>query len=175
MLTVGTGRVTETVTDWVADPPAPVQVSAYSVSCLSAPVDHEPLVDTAPLQPPLAVQAVASLVAHVNLDSPRCTTVVGEAVRVTVGACAASTCADRGATWEVPEVALPELFSSTLGVRLALGFNCAVAAGVASAVPAAALPTGIEEPDEQAASTHIDSPGRAQRVKRGASLAINPA
>jgi len=71
MITAGTGRVTDTVTDWVADPPAPVQVSSYSVSCLSSPVDHEPLVDTAPFQPLLAVQAVASLAAHFKVDSPR--------------------------------------------------------------------------------------------------------
>ncbi len=55
----------------MADPPGPVQVSSNSVSRLSSPVDIEPLVDTAPLQPPLAVHAVASVVAHVKVDSPR--------------------------------------------------------------------------------------------------------
>jgi hypothetical protein len=48
-----------------------VQVSSNSVSCQSSPVDDEPLVATAPLQPPLAVHAVASLVAHVKVDAWR--------------------------------------------------------------------------------------------------------
>jgi len=70
MLTVGTGRVTEMVADCVADPPGPLQVSSNSVLRLSSPVDDEPLVDTAPLQPPLLVHAVAPVVVHVKFDTP---------------------------------------------------------------------------------------------------------
>jgi hypothetical protein len=70
MVTVGAGADTVTVADCVADPPGPVQVSSNSVLVESVPVDDEPLVDTAPLQPPLAVHDVAPVVAHVNVDSP---------------------------------------------------------------------------------------------------------
>ncbi len=60
------------------------------------PVDDEPLVDTAPLQPPLAVHAVAPVVDHVRVASPRLAIVVGDAVRVTEGGdgSVTTTCAD---------------------------------------------------------------------------------
>jgi hypothetical protein len=96
MLTVGAAAATVTVADCLADPPGPVHVSSNSVLVESVPVDRVPLVDTAPLQPPLAVHAVASVAAHVKVDSPRGPTVLGEAVRVTVGCagCMTMTCAD---------------------------------------------------------------------------------
>ena len=53
---------------------------------MSAPVDWLPLVALAPLQPPEAVQVVASVELHVNVDDPPLLTLVGLAVRVTVGA-----------------------------------------------------------------------------------------
>ncbi len=88
---------------------------------------------------------------------------VGEAVRVTVGAdCPTTTCADC-------VIELASLF--TLG----LGFNCAVIAGFASAVPTTALAAGVEEPDEQAASAQIAVHGSTQVAKRCASPAMNPA
>jgi hypothetical protein len=76
---------TVTVAVWVADPPAPVQVSAYSLVFESAPVDHVPLVAIWPLHAPEAVQAVASVEDQVNVEAPPLATVVGAAARVTVG------------------------------------------------------------------------------------------
>jgi hypothetical protein len=98
--------------------------------------------------------------------------VVGEAVRVTVGAWTAATCSDRGATCADAENALASLLSMTLGLGLVL--NCAATAGVASAVPAAEPAAGAAEPGEQAAITQIIAQGIDQRAKRGANAAINP-
>jgi hypothetical protein len=56
------------------------------VVLVSAPVDHVPLVATAPLQPPEAVHAVAFCDFQLRLDEPPLATVVGEAVSATVGA-----------------------------------------------------------------------------------------
>jgi hypothetical protein len=53
---------------------------------LSAPVDFEPLVASAPDQPPEAVQAVALLEDQVNVDEPPLATLVGLAPIETVGA-----------------------------------------------------------------------------------------
>lgn len=77
---------TVTVTDCVAEPPSPVQVRSYSVVLVSAPVDQVPLVATAPLQPPEAVHAVASLELQVKLELAPLATVVGAPVNVTAGA-----------------------------------------------------------------------------------------
>jgi len=85
--TVGAGgAVTDTVTDCVADPPAPVQVAVYFVAALSAAVDCVPAGAIVPLQPSDATQEVALVEDHVNVDVPPLATVVGLAVRVTVGA-----------------------------------------------------------------------------------------
>jgi hypothetical protein len=57
---VGAAFATVTVAVCVAEPPAaPVQVSIYSVVLVSTPVGQLPLVETAPLHPPDAVQALA--------------------------------------------------------------------------------------------------------------------
>jgi hypothetical protein len=63
-----------------------VQVSSNSLVLVSAPVDHVPLVATAPLQPPDALHAVAFAAVQVNVDIPPPATVVGDAASVTVGA-----------------------------------------------------------------------------------------
>ena len=52
----------------------------------SGDVDCEPLAALAPLQPPDAVQLVASVDDHVSVDAAPLATVVGLAVSVTVGA-----------------------------------------------------------------------------------------
>jgi hypothetical protein len=54
-----TTGVTFTVTDWLALPPDPLQVSAYVVVVLSAPVLALPLVGSLPDHPPEALQLVA--------------------------------------------------------------------------------------------------------------------
>jgi hypothetical protein len=50
------------------------------------PVDQAPLVGSGPLQPPLAVQAVALLALQVRVEEPMLSIVVGEAARVIEGA-----------------------------------------------------------------------------------------
>ncbi len=51
----------------------------------SAPVDQVPCAARAPLQPPEAVHPVALSEFQLRLDMPPAATVVGDAVRVTVG------------------------------------------------------------------------------------------
>jgi hypothetical protein len=84
-LRVTTGALLETVTvaDCVADPPAPAQVSSYSVVLVRVPVDIVPLVARLPCQPPEAVQALAPVDFQVRLELPPLPTVVGAAVKVT--------------------------------------------------------------------------------------------
>ena len=84
-LNVIIGALLETVTvaDCVADPPAPVQVSSYSVLLVRVPVDIVPLVGTLPCQPPEAVQAVAPEDFQARVELPPLLTVVGDAVKVT--------------------------------------------------------------------------------------------
>jgi hypothetical protein len=101
--TVGVAAVTETVTDWAAEPPAPEQVRVYLVAAVSAAVAHEPLVASPPLQPPEAEQDVAFAVDQVNVDALPLLTVVGLALNVTVGAgCVTVTVADCAALPPAP-------------------------------------------------------------------------
>ena len=81
-VTVGDLPETVTVADCVADPPAPVQLSSYSVVFVSAPVDQVPLVGTLPCQPPEAVQAVAAADFQVRVELAPLLTVVGVALNV---------------------------------------------------------------------------------------------
>ncbi len=85
-LTVGAGDVTDTVADCDALPPVPVQVMPYVVLAVSAPVDCEPLAALLPDQPPEAVQAVAFLDDQLNVAEPPLATVLGLALKLTVGA-----------------------------------------------------------------------------------------
>jgi hypothetical protein len=89
-VTVGGDRETVTVVDCVAEPPDPVHVSSYSEVLVSAPVDHVPLVATAPCQPPEAVHAVACSVLQVKVDISPLAKVVGDAESVTTGVCDAT-------------------------------------------------------------------------------------
>ena len=90
-VTAGANPDTVTVADWVAVPPAPVQVNSYSVVLESAPVDQVPLVAKAPCQPPEAVHAVAFSELQLRVDSPPSATVVGDADSVAAGAAAVTT------------------------------------------------------------------------------------
>lgn len=85
-VTEGANAETVTMADCVAEPPVPVHVSSNSVVLESAPVDQVPLVDTAPLQPPEAVQEAALADCQFRLATPPLATVDGEAARVIVGA-----------------------------------------------------------------------------------------
>jgi len=82
-VTTGAAPDIVTVADCVADPPAPVQVSSYSVVFVRVPVGQVPLVATLPCQPPEAVQAVAPTELQVSVELPPLLTVVGAAVSVT--------------------------------------------------------------------------------------------
>jgi hypothetical protein len=96
-VTSGCNAETVTVADCVAERPAPVQVSSYSVVLESAPVDQVPLVATVPFQPPAAVQAVALAEFQLKVDVPPLAIVVGDADSVTVGASVVTT---TSADWE---------------------------------------------------------------------------
>ena len=87
-VTVGTFCVTDTVADCEALPPAPVQFNVNVVLAFSVPVDCEPLIARFPLQPPLAVQAVAFVADHVRVEARPASIVEGLALNVTVGAVA---------------------------------------------------------------------------------------
>jgi hypothetical protein len=85
--TVGAGGAeTVTVADCDAEPPVPVQVNVNFVVAVKAGVVCEPAVGFEPLQPPEAVQAVASVDDQVNAEVAPLLTVAGVAVRVTAGA-----------------------------------------------------------------------------------------
>jgi hypothetical protein len=105
--TTGAEAVAVTVTACTADPPGPVQVISYSVVFASAPVDCEPFAASAPLQPPEAVHAVALLAVQVSVALPPLTSVVGAAVKVTVGGVAVTTTLAAGVNATVdPELPL---------------------------------------------------------------------
>ena len=87
-VTVGTFCVTDTVADCEALPPAPVQFNVNVVLAFSVPVDCEPLIARFPLQPPLAVQAVAFVADHVRVEARPASIEEGIALNVTVGAAA---------------------------------------------------------------------------------------
>jgi hypothetical protein len=87
-VTVGVGVLTATVADWEALPPGPVQLRLKVDEAVSAPVEAVPLVALAPLQAPLAAQALALLDDHVRVALPPELTVLGPTLSVTVGAAA---------------------------------------------------------------------------------------
>ena len=88
-VTIGALLETVTVADCVADPPAPVQVTSYSVVLVRTGVCQTALVGTSPRQlPTMATQAVALADVHVRVALPPLPMVVGEALKVTDGVAA---------------------------------------------------------------------------------------
>ena len=85
-LTVGSGALTETVADWAALPPGPVQVNVYVAFAVSAPVVCEPFTGSLPDQPPDAVQAVALADDQVRVELLAEAIELGLALILTVGA-----------------------------------------------------------------------------------------
>ena len=77
---------TATVTERVTLPPVPVHASVKVVDCVSGAVIWLPFATLPPLQPPEAVQAVALVVTQVSAEVPPLCTVVGLAVKLSVGA-----------------------------------------------------------------------------------------
>jgi len=91
MLTVGAGVPTVTVVDCVAVPPAPVQLIVKVVVAASGAVVCEPVVDKLPLQPPPALQPVASMEDQLSTVLAPGSTVLACEVRLTDGAGAVTT------------------------------------------------------------------------------------
>ncbi len=77
--------VTFTVAVCEALPPLPVQVKAYVLVALSAPVDCEPRTASLPDQAPEAAQEVALTADQVSVALPPVATVLGPTLNVTVG------------------------------------------------------------------------------------------
>ncbi len=67
-------------------PPLPLQVRVKVVFAVRDPVDFEPVVASLPDQPPEAVQLVALVEDQVNVALLPLVTVLGDALKVTVGA-----------------------------------------------------------------------------------------
>jgi hypothetical protein len=111
--TVGAGvpSVTVTVTESEVRPPGPSQLKLNDVVCVSAPADSDPDVALPPLQPPDAVQVVASVLDQLRLDALPLTTLPGFADSETVGAGVA------GVTVTVAEAVATPLSPSHLNVN----------------------------------------------------------
>ena len=84
-LTLGVADFTETVADWEADPPGPVQVTVKVVLPFRAPDDWEPVMGLLPDHPPDATQAVAPAADHDSIDAWPELMVLGLAVTLIVG------------------------------------------------------------------------------------------
>jgi hypothetical protein len=111
-LTAGAGVETLTVTDWLALPPGPLQVSMKVVVTLSGPVPALPLVGSPPDQPPEAVQLVAFVEDQLSIADPPPLTLVVFALRLTVGATVAAVTVIAKADREADE--LPSLTLTTI-------------------------------------------------------------
>lgn len=82
---VGAGGFTVTTVDWAALPPVPVQVKVYVALAVSAPVACVPEVALVPDQAPEALQEVALVEVQVSAALARLATVLGLALKLTVG------------------------------------------------------------------------------------------
>ena len=84
---VGAGAATDTVTDCIAlPPPVPLQSKMNVELEVSAPVDFEPLLGSDPDQDPKALHDEGLVADQVSIELPPLATVLGFAVRVTIGA-----------------------------------------------------------------------------------------
>ena len=101
-VTVGSGAIV-TVAVCEAEPPVPEHVNVKLPLAASAPVLCEPEVAFVPVQLPDAVQLDAFVELHVKVEEPCAATVVGNAVKVTVGAGAMVTVAVCETEPPVPE------------------------------------------------------------------------
>lgn len=77
--------LTFTLTDCSAVPPAPVHASVNVLAALITADCSLPALALLPAHAPDAVQPVAFVLLHVNVDRPPAVTMVGLALRVTVG------------------------------------------------------------------------------------------
>ena len=83
--TLGGVADTVTVADWLAVPPAPVQLKAYVALVESAPVVYVPLAASVPLHPPDAEHEVALVEDQVTVELPPLGTLAGLALIDIVG------------------------------------------------------------------------------------------
>ena len=83
---VGAPAAVDTVTDWVAVPPSPVQASVNVDPALIGPLDCEPLGLRLPDQAPEAEQRVALRLDQVSVELPPGGTVLGLALSLISGA-----------------------------------------------------------------------------------------
>ena len=74
---IGDEVVTETVVDWLVEPPVPVQVNVNVVFAVRFPVLCEPEVPLVPVQPPDALHEVAFAAFHVRVELPPDVTELG--------------------------------------------------------------------------------------------------
>jgi hypothetical protein len=88
---VPSAATTATVTGRLVVPPAPVQLKVKVLSWVSGPTLWLPVSALEPDQAPEALHEVALLEDHVSIEDPFMATLVGLAVRVTVGSGAGST------------------------------------------------------------------------------------
>jgi hypothetical protein len=157
-VTAGAAAVTVTMADCEAVPPGPLQVNSNSVRSESFPVVQVPWVATGPFQPPPAVHAVAPDAFQDSVDWPMLLTVVGDADRVTTGACAVLVVG--GLVAVVPVAVVP------VAVVFAGGVLSAV---VLVVVPAASVvtPTLLPPHPAKAANATIAASPQADRSTRG--------
>ena len=78
--------VTVTVTDWLAEPPEPVQAIVYVAVVVRLDNTCDPDIALAPLQPPEAVQVVALVELQVSVEEFPDITDAGLAAKVMTGA-----------------------------------------------------------------------------------------
>gem|GEM_PF-1742356 len=142
-LTVGIGGggvfATATVTDCVAVPPAPEQVSEYELVVASAPVDCAPDVGRSPDHAPEAVQLAAPFVLQVKVAAPPAGKLVGLALSVTIGGAPGA----RSTSTVTVRVALPP---SPVQVRVKLLAACRA--------PIACEPDTGRAPDQAPVAAH---------------------
>ena len=111
---------TLTVAVWLAEPPAPVQVSVKLVVALSAPVSAVPLAAWLPFhEPPLDVQEDAPVLDQVSVLLAPVVTDVGLAVKFTVGAA----------------IGCEQLLPSPVGVQLAFVVSRTLSISTFGALP----------------------------------------
>ena len=85
-ITVGAGITVTVASELALVPPVPVHTNAYEVVAVSGAIVLVPLGCSAPLQPPEAVQAVALVDFHVNVEDLPLAMGSGEALIDAVGA-----------------------------------------------------------------------------------------
>ena len=167
VLKVSVGGAMATTAVCVTLPPGPLQLSVKVESIVSAPVEAVPLSNWGPLHAPEAVQLAALVVVHVSVDALPLATLVGEALKVSVGGAMATT----AVCVTLPPGAL----------QLSVKVESAVSTPVEAVPPVALLPDQAPDARQLVAlvldHVSVDDPpltmvvGEATRVSVGGSMA----